>query len=284
MRIGLASLVMLAPLACGEPPPTTPRAPRGPVVAEVDGVAIHRAELEARMRHDGLAAREALDRLIDEELTIEAARRLGLRPDRDLGLTRKRAQVQALLAREVEAKVGPADVAVADIEATWESGRQLEADHLLAKFSNDADREARTRARGLAARVGAAAKRTTTRDEFIALATSMSEAGTNLLHEDLGKFRRDGRFVRAFEDRVFQMTREGEVSEPFETDFGWHIARLRAAGNVFGESLETARADVIDKLVTQRRRALFDALVQRLERTARVEVDPAALLALDPAP
>jgi hypothetical protein len=41
---------------------------------------------------------------------------------------------------------------------------------------------------------------------------------------------------------------------------------------------------VIDKIVIQRRRTLFDALVQRLERTARVEIDTAVLAALDPTP
>lgn len=286
MRSPRASLLVgLVLLACGEGGPARPpRVKRGPVVAEVNGVAIHREEVEARMRHDGLSAREALDRIVDEELTIEAARQLGLSPARDLAFTRQRAQVQALLAREVESKVRPSDFGPTDIAAAWETGRQLEADHLLVKTARQAAAAERARARAFAAEVGVAARRTASREDFVALASSMRADGVTLVTEDLGRFRRDGRFVRPFEDRVFRMSREGEISEPFETEFGWHVVRLRKVGNTFGESLETARDDVVEALVVQRRRALYEALVERLQGAAHVEIDPTALTLLDAPP
>lgn len=285
-RLALIPIGVL--LACGNggdrPPAGRRRPPAGPVVAEVDGVAIHLPTLEARMRQDGVSPREALDRLIQEELTIEAARRLGLRPDRDLGFTRKRAEVQALLAHEIESKIGPDGVTERDIARGYEAGRVLEADHLLARLRPSSTTEERARARALAMRVAAAARQVADRDAFVALATTMGEDGVELVHEDLGSFKRTGRFVRAFEDRVFRMTRAGEVSEAFETEFGWHVVRLRAADNELGPSLEQARPEVIQRLVTVRRRAAYDALVQGLRERGRVEVDEAALGVLDTPP
>lgn len=280
----VAPILALALLACGNG--HDPRAPvdRGPVVAEVNGVPIHLPELEDRMRHDGVAPREALKRLVDEELTIEAARRLGLHPDDDLVFTRQRAAVQALLTHEVEEKVRAEDLTETDIARGYESGRTLEADHVLAKTGAKASETTKARARALAVKVGEAAKRVTTREEFRALATSLREPGVSLTTEDLGKFPRDGRFVPAFEENVFRMTRAGEVSPPFETEFGWHVVRVRAVDNVFGDSLGPARAKVVEKLVTLRRRVAFEALLRRLQAAAHVDVDDASLRLLDPPP
>jgi peptidyl-prolyl cis-trans isomerase SurA len=66
-------------------------------------------------------------------------------------------------------------------------------------------------------------------EDFAALATEYSDdPGTAELGGDLGWFRR-GRMVREFEDVAFALNLAGQVSEPVQTEYGFHIIKLERA-------------------------------------------------------
>lgn len=87
---------------------------------------------------------------------------------------------------------------------------------------------------------------------------------------DLGWFPK-GQMVERFEDVVFAM-KPGEVSDIFETEFGFHIAKLidKKAGNV--TPFDEVKADIQKRLWEQKRHEAIDGFVEELRAKAKVEM------------
>jgi peptidyl-prolyl cis-trans isomerase D len=64
--------------------------------------------------------------------------------------------------------------------------------------------------------------------DFAALAkTSSDDSGSKTKGGDLGAIKRgDGVLPQKFEAALFAMAKAGDITEPVETEFGWHIIRL----------------------------------------------------------
>ncbi|MFA5938736.1 MAG: SurA N-terminal domain-containing protein [Sinimarinibacterium sp.] len=61
-------------------------------------------------------------------------------------------------------------------------------------------------------------------DKFETMAAHSEDPGSSAAGGDLGWVRR-GQMVKSFEDALYAL-KEGEVSAPVETEFGWHLIRL----------------------------------------------------------
>jgi parvulin-like peptidyl-prolyl isomerase len=86
---------------------------------------------------------------------------------------------------------------------------------------------------------------------------------------DLGTFPR-GSMVEKFENVVFRM-KPGEISDVFQTEFGYHIALLHEKTEARQRTFEEAKDDVVRELRSQRERQALDALIDRLRKSATVE-------------
>jgi hypothetical protein len=95
-------------------------AARGAVVAQVDGVPIGLDEVRELCERTGLAPREALARLEDERLLTRVAAERGYQRAAAVADEGRRALVQALLARDVEAGRGPRDIPLAEVRARFD--------------------------------------------------------------------------------------------------------------------------------------------------------------------
>ncbi|MDQ2640741.1 MAG: peptidyl-prolyl cis-trans isomerase [Pseudomonadota bacterium] len=71
-------------------------------------------------------------------------------------------------------------------------------------------------------------------------------------------------YVPAFADKLFSM-REGEVSEPVKTQFGYHIIKLEGIRPEVGRSFEAVRAEILAKVRNEKAGARFNSEQDRLQ-------------------
>lgn len=79
--------------------------------------------------------------------------------------------------------------------------------------------------------------------------------------------------AKAFEDVAFNLEKEGDVSEPFKTEFGWHIVKLHKITNV--PSFEEMKPELVEKVKRDDRSKLIDeALINKLKLKYNIGVEP----------
>ena len=97
---------------------------------------------------------------------------------------------------------------------------QVWARHILFQDEEKGEEQARE----FYARIQAGEDFRTLVKEYTAVDENDPNADTKIIYEDLGWFGR-GQMVQAFEDAAFTL-KVGEISEPVNTDFGWHIIQV----------------------------------------------------------
>ncbi|KKB10936.1 hypothetical protein VE25_15490 [Devosia geojensis] len=87
---------------------------------------------------------------------------------------------------------------------------------------------------------------------------------------DLGFFRR-GMMVGEFENAAFALTEVGQVSDPVQSQFGWHIIKLEERREASPPSIDQVRPQLQQQVLMQ----AFDETVDELMNAASVEIpDP----------
>jgi peptidyl-prolyl cis-trans isomerase SurA len=82
--------------------------------------------------------------------------------------------------------------------------------------------------------------------------------------------------VKEFEDIAFGLDSVGQVSEPFKTDFGWHIVKLYAIKPI--PDFETMKPELIGKVKRDSRSKLIDeALINKLKLKYGIDEEQIAL-------
>ena len=106
--------------------------------------------------------------------------------------------------------------------------------------------------------------------DFEALARARSEGPSAEDGGDLGFFRR-GQMVPAF-DRVVYALKEGEVSDPVRTDFGWHVIKVMERRAVDVPKYEALKDQLEEKLRREKTEKFVEQYVQELRQKAVVQV------------
>jgi len=101
--------------------------------------------------------------------------------------------------------------------------------------------------------------------DFAALAVEKSrDFGTKTRGGDLNWFPR-GVMVKAFEDKVFALSKPGQIAGPVKTRFGWHIIELLGKRAASRQTLDEARETIVGILKQQALNAWFDKLLADMD-------------------
>lgn len=144
---------------------------------------------------------------------------------------------------------------------------EIRARHILVETREEADEVARLLAEG---------------GDFGQLAAQVSrDLATRFSGGDLGYFTRSG-ILTGFAQVAFD-TAEGEVSAPFETEYGWHVLQVMDRRLQPREGLDEVRPNIIRFLTLQGIDDLLEVLRERYPVTRVAGQAPSALRKTEPA-
>jgi len=264
VQIRLASLLLAALLGLA----FSPAAADDPIVARVNGVEIKESDFDfaasdlgVRLTNFSAADRRKvlLQYLIDSALMADAGKTDGLDkaddfPDR-VQYHERRALRDAYFDVEIYDAVTEADAKKVYEEKIGQAKpeQEIHARHILVETEDEAKEVAERLNKG---------------EDFATLANEKSkDPGTE--GGDLGFFTR-GRMVKPFEDAAFALD-VGEVSEPVETPFGWHIIKVEEKRDQPLPSFDQVKEIIIAQLLQKK----AQDVVTDLRKAAKIEVvDP----------
>ncbi|UWQ21954.1 peptidylprolyl isomerase [Jannaschia sp. W003] len=266
MRPLLLAAALLAPLPAAAQDAST-------VLARVNGTEItlgHLVAMRARLPEqyrqlpDEVLYQGMLDQIVQQQVLADAARADIGRAD-ELGLEN---ETRAFLAGRMLERAATQPLDEAAVQAAYEeryasaeAAPEWNASHILV--------ETETEARALKAQLDDGA-------DFAELARSESTGPSGPNGGELGWFG-TGQMVPVFEAAVAELE-PGEVSDPVESQFGWHVVKLNETRLKEAPALEEVRPQIEQSL----REAAVDAEIARLTDGAEVErpeveVDPALI-------
>jgi len=217
-------------------------------VAEIDGTKIYLSDVERMAASQGLIEKgspltpgqpifqKILDELIDQRLLALDALRQSLDQEdetrRRLSAARERILGNILVENHLKNTVNETTIRrMYDEQASLrDRGDEVQARHILLKDDETAKEIAKKLSEGR---------------DFAALAREMSEdEGSRDSGGNLGYFTND--MLEAKFTQVAFATQKGDISEPFETDYGWHILQVQNRRKAAQPSFEEMRSEILN--------------------------------------
>jgi peptidyl-prolyl cis-trans isomerase C len=247
-------------------PADAPAEPAGdPVVGRVNGVEIHRSEVQTAIAGLPKQYRDlpqetlfpsVLQQIVDRQLLADAAKKSNLDKDPDVQKrfeeVKERVLQEAYLTKAIDADVSEAKVRAAYEETVKKMPPQEEvhARHILVKTEDEAK---------------AIKKELDSGGDFAKLADQKSSDGTAKNGGDLGFFTKD-QMVPEFSDAAFKL-KPGEISGPVKSPFGWHIIKLEERRPVAPPSFEQMQEEIRNQLA----QAAVAKTIEGLRKDAKIE-------------
>lgn len=233
-----------------------------------------------------------VNQLVTEKLLLQAAAKVNITPDGTLiaqrleqvktqrpdlaedqlkALLEKDFIIQQLIQQEVMARIEVSDEEMRkyydEQKDQFKEPEQVQASHILLQVAQDATQEEKDAARKKIEEILVLAQEG---KDFAELAKEYSEGPSKTNGGDLGFFPR-GAMVKPFEEAVFAIDKEGDMSGIVETQFGYHIIKLTGKKTAREISFEDVKAELEQGLLQQKQNAEVMAWVEGLKSGATIE-------------
>jgi parvulin-like peptidyl-prolyl isomerase len=149
----------------------------------------------------------------------------------------------------------------------FEQPEKVKARHILINTPPKADDKAVEEARKKAEKIAKEAQKEGT--DFGKLAKEKSEGPSAKKGGDLGYFSKN-RMVPGFSEKAFAM-KDGEISGPVKTKFGFHIIKREGHKKAEKKSFEEAKGDIVKQLERKKFRSALDKFLKDLKKDAKIE-------------
>jgi len=165
-------------------------------------------------------------------------------------------------------------------QAQFKHDEEVKAAHILIKTDATAkdpkadEAKALAKIQGLLTQIRGGA-------DFAELAKKNSEdPGSGAQGGDLGFFGK-GRMVPEFETTAFAM-KDGDVSEPFKTQFGYHIIKRNEFRPARTETFEQVKEKIREDMLSQERNQAFQTWLDAQKKEAQIVIKPEYQKSADP--
>ena len=260
-------------------------------LATVDGRAISQAEFDAYLRFKRVKAAEkpqaekALDEYLEREALASAIEKAGALDQPAIEAELHEFKKEMLISRYFE-KFLAEKVTDDAVKNFYESNRaryeekKVHVAHILVrtnKAMSDTERQAKlTTAQQIHSKLKSGA-------DFAELAASDSEDKiSGKKGGDLG-WLEDGSIDPRFSKKVFEL-KEGEISEPFETAFGFHVVKVLEGEKTISRPFQAVAGDIRHELRNKAKQAELERLKSKLNISKKDAYAPAASAVPAPRP
>lgn len=241
------------------------------VVARVGNQAIGASEVRARMAAEGVDAQVAVQQLIDEELLLAEAKRLGFSERRETARTIDRRMVRAML-RDLEAENTAASITEDELREDFALHREKfevperrRSWHILVRERGD---EGRAKAESILRELRAAGEPRSVFDRYAAEGDS-----EGVKAEDLPPISAKAAMEKPYLDALFEADSEGLIDGVVETSYGWHaifVAEIRPAER---KTMKDVEEESRERLSQKKRYERLNDIIEGLEAEGLVERD-----------
>ncbi|MBW3565888.1 MAG: peptidylprolyl isomerase [Acidobacteria bacterium] len=266
------------------------------IVANINGEVLTREEFdrlwmnlspEMRKNYELTGGRiNFLDNHIQKKLLLQEAFKDGFQSQPEVRFLMEQAAESALFDAYVRDVISLRVVPEEESRAYYEQNRplyrrpvQVRARHIIATADsanviNRTNSNATSMEQARTKIVGLAAQLEGNEEQFAEMAMMFSEDGSAESGGDLGWFGR-GKMVRQFDDVVFSLE-PGEMSEPFQTEFGWHLVLLEDRREEGFLPYSEVREEIREKLLEGRTGDIIreiQILTRDLRQVSRVSIN-----------